>query len=250
MMKIVRKRKVSASNDKLPGVAGFWEVQGNEKKSKEPEKSSDSIKPKKKRLTGAEQHQKYLDEEERLRKIEDELADVDRIPTSPDQFDRFLMMDKNNSFIWIKYMAFYLDTAEIAKSRAIAKKAIASINFREEKELLNVWVAYLNLEIRFGSNETFEEVLREATQRNDPFKVYSKTLKILLHTEKFVEANKIIETLRKKHRPNPEMWLQVAEAFLVMKNEKMAKEMLPKSLLSLKEQEREFLQNLKFLYLF
>jgi rRNA biogenesis protein RRP5 len=241
-MKIERKRKASSSNDKLPGVSNFWEVQKNVEKSEDLKKPAKSeTKSKKSRLTGAEQYQKFIDEEDRLRKIEDELADVNRIPTSPEQFERVLMMDKNNSFIWIKYMAFYLDTAEIAKSRSIAKKACATINFREENELLNVWIAYLNLEIRFGSTETYEEVLRDAIQRNDPFKVYSRTLKILLETEKLAEANKIIEILRKKHRPNPDMWLQVAEAYLVMKNEKMAKEMLPKSLLSLKEQERKFL---------
>jgi rRNA biogenesis protein RRP5 len=239
-MKIIRKRKVSSSNEKLPGVAGFWNVQSSEKKAQETPKSSASdSKVKKSRLTGAEQYQKYIDEEDRIRKVEEELADVTKVPTTPDEFERRLMSDKNNSFIWIKYMAFFLDTAEVGKARTIAKKAIATINFREEKELLNVWMAYLNLEIRFGSMDTFNELLRDATQRNDPFKVLSRTLKIFLELEKFDDANKIIETLRKKHRPNPDMWLQVAEAYLQMKNEKMAKEMLPKSLLSLKDQERK-----------
>lgn len=245
-MNIVRKRKNISSNEKLPGVSGFWDVEVTEKKSRDTTKLAKvELKSKKPRLTGAEQYKKFIDEEDRIRKVEDELANVNSNPTTPDQFERILMMDKNNSFIWIKYMAFFLDTAEVAKARSIAKKAIVTINFREENELLNVWMAYLNLEIRFGSMDTFREILRDATQRNDSFKVYTRTLKILLETEKFDDVNKIIDILRKKHRPNPEMWLEVAEAYLQMKNEKVAKEMLPKSLLSLKEQDRKF--NIYFL---
>lgn len=141
--------------------------------------------------------------------------------------------------MWIKYMAFHLETAETDKARNVAKKAIASINFREEGELLNVWIALLNLELRYGTNETYEESLREAVQRNDPFKVYSRTLTVLLEMEKHDEATKIVDTLKKKFKPLPDMWVQVSEAYLRMGHEKIAKEMLPKSLLSLADKDRE-----------
>jgi rRNA biogenesis protein RRP5 len=179
-----------------------------------------------------------MDEEERIRAIEEELSDPNTDPHTPDQFERALMKDKNSSFMWIKYMAFHLETAEIEKARAVAKKAIASINYREDKELVNVWIALLNLEIRYGTDENFNEALRDATQRNDPYKIYSQTLSILLEMEKFDDANKIVEVLKKKFKPNPDMWLLVGEAYLKMSNEKLAKELLPKSLLSLKDNQR------------
>jgi rRNA biogenesis protein RRP5 len=244
---IARKPAIQAES-KLPGIQNFWnpEVKKEIKRSAVVLDGEDETKDnKKQRLTGAERYQRYMDEEERIRKIEDELADSNLDPHTPDQFERALMKDRNSSFIWIKYMAFHLETAETEKARTVAKKAIASINFREEGELLNVWMALLNLEIRYGSDETYNEILREAVQRNDAFKVYTRNLTVLLEIEKFEEAGKIIEVLKKKFKPNPEMWLQVSEAYLKMKNEKMAKEMLPKSLLSLKEKHRKFQSNIR-----
>lgn len=236
-----KKSEVKTTSSKLPGIQNFWETEEKpEVKRSAPDSDDDTSKDQKKqRLTGAERYQRYIDEEERVRKIEDELANPDHDPHTPDQFERALMKDRNSSFTWIKYMAFHLETAETEKARAVAKKAIASINFREEGELLNVWMALLNLEIRYGNDETYTETLREAVQRNDPFKVYTRTLSVLLEMEKIEEATQIIETLKKKFKPIPDMWLQVSEAYLKMKNEKIAKELLPKSLLSLKEKDRK-----------
>lgn len=241
----IKKVSTLVAGGQLPGIQtqNFWNPDVKKEKKRSAvtlDDDNDTNDKKKQRLTGAERYQRYMDEEERIRKIEDELADPNLDPHTPDQFERALMKDRNSSYMWIKYMAFHLETAETEKARAVAKKAIASINFREEGELLNVWMALLNLEIRYGSEETYNEILREAVQRNDAFKVYTKNLTVLLEIEKFDEANKIIEILKKKFKPNPEMWIQVTEAYLRMKNEKMAKELLPKSLLSLKEKHRKF----------
>lgn len=237
------KKPAVKVSSKLPGIQNFWQSDEKPEVKKRPAEDSDDDNKdqKKQRLTGADRYQRYIDEEERIRKIEEELANPEHDPHTPDQFERALMKDRNSSYTWIKYMAFHLETAETEKARTVAKKAIASINFREEGELLNVWIALMNLEIRYGSDDTYAETLREAVQRNDPFKVYTRTLSVLLEMEKTEEATQIIETLKKKFKPLPEMWLQVSEAYLKMKNEKMAKELLPKSLLSLKEKERELI---------
>lgn len=240
----IDKKKQTGQQSKLPGIQNFWKSEVKPKRQAGTPDSDDDVQvnvAKKQKLTGAERYQRYINEEERIRKIEDELADPNLEPHTPDQFERALMKDKNSSFMWIKYMAFHLETAEIEKARSIAKKAIGSVNFREEGELLNLWVALLNLELRYGTDETYNEILREAVQRNDSFKVYSRTLTILLDMEKSDEANKIIEFLRKKFKSLPDMWLQVSEAYLKMKNERMAREMLPKSLLSLQEKDRKLL---------
>lgn len=234
---IIKSRGLNKSYcSKLPGINSFWNSAGLKRKTSIKIFEKINKKPK---LTAPERYQRYMDEEERLRAIEESDNNIIE-PHTPDQFERALMNDKNSSFLWIKYMAFHLETAETEKARIVAKKAIASINYREENELLNVWMALLNLEIRYGTNEAFTEVLREATQRNDPFKVYSQTLSILLEMENFDEANKIIETLNKKFKSLPEMWLQIGEAYLKMRNEKMAKEILPKSMLSLKSTQRKY----------
>jgi len=239
----IKTGRYNSNHVKLPGVKDFWNVEeltSNKKKKNEDPEENGTKKAPTQRLTGSERYQRYMDEEERIRKIEEEMTDPNLEPHTPDQFERALLKDRNSSLMWIKYMAFHLETAEVDKARTIAKKAIASINYREEQERLNVWIALLNLELRYGTDESYNDVLNEVTQRNDSFKVYSQTLKILLDLEKIIDANKIIEILKKKFKPFPDMWLLVSESYLRMNNEKLAKELLPKSLLSLKEKDRKY----------
>lgn len=233
------KKKPSHENiKKLPGVQNFWSLEPK-RKLEAKKKDNEDVEPleKKQKLTGTERFKQFVEEEKRIRKIEEELADPDNEPHTPDQFERLLMRDANNSFLWIKYMAFHLETADTEKARAIGKRGISQINFREGGELLNVWVALLNLEIRYGTDETYQEALEESLQRNEPFKIYTKVLTILLEVEKQEEVNKIIGILLRKFKPFVEMWLTVCEAYLKMKQFQMTKPLLPKSLLSLKEKD-------------
>lgn len=239
-----KKQPNKSSNDKfkkLPGVQDFWNLQPKRKSDTAREENYEDNEPseKKAKLTGAERFKQFVEEEKRIRKIEDELADPDNEPHTPDQFERLIMRDSDNSFLWIKYMAFHLETADTEKARAVGKRGISQINFREEGELLNVWIALLNLEIRYGTEETYTETLKEALQRNEPFKIYTRTLTILLEVEKQEEAGRIIDILLKKFKPLPEMWLTVCDAYLNMKEIGKTKQLLPKSLLSLVEKDRK-----------
>lgn len=238
----VKNNKKPTVTDNLPGINNFWNVDTKPIKRSAADEDSDeddSKDVKKLKLSGAERYQKYVDEEDRIRKIEEELADPNLVPHTPDQFERALLKDRNSSFLWISYMAFHLETAETEKARGVAKKAISTMNFREENELLNVWVALMNLELRYGTEDTYNETLQEAVQRTDPFKLYSKTLIILLELGKTEEIEKVIEILLKKFKPMPEMWLAVCEAYLKLKSDGKAKQLLPKSLLSLEDKDRK-----------
>lgn len=237
-------------NSKLPGVKNFWVIDkpqtNNLKHKAQEEDSSEQNDNKKQKLTGSERFKNFVEEEKRIRKIEDSNADPNADPHSPDQFERVLMKDINKSFLWIKYMAYYLETADIEKARGVGKKALQQISFREEAELLNIWIALLNLEIRFGSEETYNDALKEACQRSDPFKIYTRTTSILLDVGKHNEANQIVDILLKKYKPESDMWLTVCEAYLKMNQLSKTKQLLSKSLLSIKETERKiFYKNIK-----
>ena len=52
---------------------------------------------------------------------------------------RQIVADPNNSFLWIKFMAFQLSRTEVDKARVIAKRALKTISFRDEQEKLNIW---------------------------------------------------------------------------------------------------------------
>lgn len=105
----IKNKKISS----LPGISkNFWSTDNlaESKKiiidnAKKASKKEDN-RQKKQRLTGSERYQRYIEEEERIRNVEEEMSNPNFDPHTPDQFERALMNDKNSSFMWIKYMAF------------------------------------------------------------------------------------------------------------------------------------------------
>jgi rRNA biogenesis protein RRP5 len=102
-----------------------------------------------------------------------------KMPESTSDFERVLLGSPNSSYFWIRYMSFQLQLAEIEKAREIAKRALNTINFREEKEKLNVWVALLNLENAYGGDESLETVFRDATRHCEPKTVHLRLASLL-----------------------------------------------------------------------
>lgn len=48
------------------------------------------------------------------------------IPRTPDDFEKLVRSSPNSSFVWIKYMAFLLDLADVEKARAVAERYVCS----------------------------------------------------------------------------------------------------------------------------
>lgn len=98
----------------------------------------------------------------------------DSRPESVTDFERALLASPNSSFLWIQYMSFQLQLHEVDKARRIGRQALERIAYREEEEKLNMWMAMVNLELGFGSEESLEKVFKEAAQYNDARTVYSR----------------------------------------------------------------------------
>lgn len=56
--------------------------------------------------------------------------------------------------------------------------------FREEQEKLNVWVALMNLENLYGTQESLVKVFERALQQNEPKKVFFQLIGIYTRTDK------------------------------------------------------------------
>lgn len=56
--------------------------------------------------------------------------DSDRPPETIDDFDRLVTTSPNSSIVWIRFMAFHLDAGDIERARAVAERALKTINFR------------------------------------------------------------------------------------------------------------------------
>lgn len=131
--------------------------------------------------------------------VEDKTIEINtRAPESVGDFERLILGDPNSSVLWMNYMAFQLQLSEVDKAREIAERALKTINFREELEKLNIWVALLNLENTFGTDDTLEGIFKRACQYMDSFVIHNKLLSIYQMSEKFVQAAELFKTTAKK----------------------------------------------------
>lgn len=116
---------------------------------------------------------------------EDRTGDLDAFgPQSVADYERLLLGQPNNAELWVRYMVFQRELNEIEKARQIARRALATMNPREEKERLDVWTALLHLENDFGSPDLIEETFKEACQNNDSREVHERMIKIYISSGK------------------------------------------------------------------
>ncbi|KAG9096343.1 rRNA biogenesis protein rrp5 [Ceratobasidium sp. UAMH 11750] len=79
--------------------------------------------------------------------LQDLTADLHaKVPESMGDFERLVLGSPNSSFLWIQYMSFQLQLSE---------------------EKLNVWIALLNLENQFGTDDILEALFQDAARHND-----------------------------------------------------------------------------------
>ncbi|XP_062957884.1 protein RRP5 homolog isoform X2 [Cynocephalus volans] len=187
---------------------------GESSDSEEDKKPHQAMKKKSKKERELEKQKA----EKELSRIEEALMDPGRQPESADDFDRLVLSSPNSSILWLQYMAFHLQATEIEKARAVAERALKTISFREEQEKLNVWVALLNLENMYGSQESLTKVFERAVQYNEPLKVFLHLADIYTKSEKFQEAGELYNRMLKRFRQEKAVWIKYG-AFLLRRGQ-------------------------------
>ncbi|EME47963.1 hypothetical protein DOTSEDRAFT_147032, partial [Dothistroma septosporum NZE10] len=171
---------------------------------------------------------------------EDLTGDLDKYgPRSVSDFERQLLGQPSNSLLWIQYMAFQIQLSELDEARRIAERAIRTIHIRETEEKLNVWVAWLNLEVEYGDDEHVDEVFKEACQVQDSLEMHEKLASIYISSGKLEKADSIYERMigNKNFRAVPDVWLNYATFLMSDKNAPgRARALLPKAMQSIRIQ--------------
>lgn len=93
-------------------------------------------------------------------------------PTSVKDFERLLVSDADQSYLWIQYIAFVLEEIDAAAARKIAERAVRQVSMSADNDKLNLWIAFMNLEAQCGTEETLASVTKRALDVNDRKKVY------------------------------------------------------------------------------
>lgn len=105
-------------------------------------------------------------------------------PQSVADFERLLLGRPNESGLWVRYMAFQLQLSEIDKAREIAERALRTIHIREQDEKLNMWMALLNLENAYGTDEALDNVFAKACQYCDSLDIHERLASTLIQSGK------------------------------------------------------------------
>ncbi|CAH1239583.1 PDCD11 [Branchiostoma lanceolatum] len=233
--------KPSTSEPRLTLTGGFsWgddlavsKVTAQERESEDEDDAETEISqpPKKKSKKEREEERKANDKE--LYKAELALLDEDRPPQSADDFDRLVLSSPDSSILWLRYMAFHLHSTEIDKARTVAERALKTISFREEKEKLNVWVALMNLENMYSTEESLMAVFQRALQHNDALTIFKQLVNIYKRTGKTQEADQLYGTMVKRFRDNKDTWIDYGQFLMENKRAEAAHSLMQRSFKSL-----------------
>ncbi|KAG9262427.1 hypothetical protein AMEX_G24199 [Astyanax mexicanus] len=202
----------------------------NAYESSDDEQDSQS-KPAKRSRQEMEQERKQA--EQNLSRLEAEQMDPSARPESSGAFERLLLSSPDSSLLWLQYMAFHLQATQIEQARAVAERAIKTISFREEQEKLNVWVALLNLENMYGTEESLQKVFERAVQYCEPMPVYQQLADIYAKSNKMKEAESLYKNMVKRFKQEKAVWQSYGSFLLQQGQSDAANALLQRALQSL-----------------
>ncbi|KAL7134052.1 hypothetical protein ABFS83_11G001300 [Erythranthe nasuta] len=158
--------------------------------------------------------------EQEIRAAEERQLEKD-VPRTTDEFEKLIKSSPNNSYPWIKYMAFMLSLADIEKARSIAETALKRISSQEESEKLNIWVAYLNLENEYGNppEEAVKKIFVRALQHCDSKKVHLALLEMYERTEQHKLADELLGKMVRNLGNSCKVWLRRIQSLVNRKSD-------------------------------
>jgi rRNA biogenesis protein RRP5 len=139
-----------------------------------------------------------------------------------DDFERALLATPNDSALWVRYMASKLRSLDLVSCRSIANRALKTILFREEEEKFNIWVAFINLEFKYGTKQSLTEVIQSACTSSHPKRIRLRVASMLeeahldsgegssssqmMSDEIAQEAEAAYAVAAKKHKTSKQVW--------------------------------------------
>ncbi|XP_029596083.1 protein RRP5 homolog [Salmo trutta] len=193
----------------------------------------DEVNTKPQKKSRHEQEVAKREAEKALTKLETELMDPGLRPQTAASFERLLLSSPDSSLLWLQFMAFHLQATQIEQARAVAERALKTISFREEQEKLNVWVALLNLENLYGTEESLQKVFERAVQFCEPMPVYQQLADIYAKCQKTKEAEGLYKTMVKRFRQEKAVWLSYGTFLLQQGQSDAASALLQRAIKSL-----------------
>ncbi len=174
-------------------------------------------------------------EEENISRREKQLMSSENQPETADDFERGLMATPNSSQLWIEYMAFKLGLADVQGARSVANRALQRIGFREEMARLDVWKALMNLEHKYGSSDSLQDITMKACSNMNPKYIYLHLCKVNDSCGDTDAAELAYAKASKKFKGSKKVWMAWQRSRLERNDEDGARDLLKRSMQSLSE---------------
>lgn len=156
-------------------------------------------------------------------------------PQSTADFERLLMGRPNSSVLWLQYMAFQLQTNEAPSARETAERALRTIHMTEEGEKLNIWIAMLNLENTYGTDDSLDAVFKRACTYNDSLEMHQRLASIYIQSSAYAKADSLFQAAIKKHSQSPDLYINYATfLFTQLSSPDRARALLARAMQSLR----------------
>jgi len=99
---------------------------------------------------------------------------------------------------------------EIDKAREIGERALKTINFREEGEKMNIWVALMNLENTYGGEEALMKLVEKALQYTNQKTLYFHLIDIFQRSKNYASADTTFKQMWRKFKACFKIWMKYA----------------------------------------
>ena len=140
-------------------------------------------------------------------------------PKAKVDFERTLLTSPNSSYLWIQFAVNRIEKETPEAGRAILQQAIKQISMDEEREKLNLYLAWLNYEDHYGTEESFDEAYEVALQANDPEKVMRHRIRKCLSKGNLDTAEETHETLGRRFGSNVKNWSLYIDFLLIYRKD-------------------------------
>ncbi|XP_076435937.1 protein RRP5 homolog [Babylonia areolata] len=148
-------------------------------------------------------------------------------------YPRLVASSPNDSRLWIEYMVEQLGRGKVDVARSLANQALQTIAIEEQQEKLNVWLALLNLENLYGTQEDVAKTLTRALEVSDPLKLYRRVAAMYSASGSLEEAEHIHKTMLRRFKQDRHVWIDYG--LFLYKNGRYdaARKLLQRALLSI-----------------
>ena len=144
--------------------------------------------------------------------------------------ERDTLLHPSDSSAWLQLIAFEIENVSIDKAREVIQRALKTIPYREDNEKLNIWVSFINLEFKYGNEETLKVTIDEAMKQCEQIKIFNHLRDMYESAGKHEKSLEICGIIAKKFKHIPDTWVSYGKVLYNIGEYQKARKLLAECL--------------------